>query len=97
MARLNGTLSLKSKGRPIAGTAPSSCDPDYTTADDSALRRSVVVERDGDAFIVRVEPSCLGGLLDRSFAEYKRARGYAGGLRLMHRWPIEDCAAGGAK
>lgn len=98
MPRLQGTLTITSKGRPNAGTAPSSAShTHYITAADSALQRSVIVEPAGDEFSVRVDPPCLGGFFDRSFAEYKRARGYAGGLRLTHRWPIDDRAEGGAK
>lgn len=53
----------------------------------------IVLERDGDGFAVRVQPPLDGHDLDRTSESYKDARGWAGGLRLTHCWPIDDHAA----
>lgn len=95
MARIKGTLALKSEGRPISETAPTSCTADYNDLEQEAPARRVIVEKNGDKFTVRVDPPALALALDSSHPEYKRARGYAGGLRLAHRWPIVDRAAEG--
>lgn len=49
----------------------------------------------GSGFDVSVEPAPADGIeRNREFATIKEARGYASGLRLIHRWPILDQAEG---
>lgn len=100
MARIKGTLALKSEGRPKTETAPisASCTADYNPKDNEVPAQRVIVEKIGEHYRVSVEPPALAAALDMEFTEYKRARGFAGGLRLAYRWPIEDrTQEGGAK
>lgn len=50
----------------------------------------IILKREGEGFAVVVEPPLSGESFDTQRATYKEARGWAGGLRLTHRWPIED-------
>jgi len=58
-------------------------------------RRIIIEYNDGD-FSVRVDPPQPGEDLDRVGLTLKVARGWASGLRLTHRWPIEDRSGDGA-
>lgn len=44
----------------------------------------------GDGIVVTVRPKPDGDDLDAGFPDYKRARGWAGGLRMTHGWRIVD-------
>lgn len=52
--------------------------------------RIIIIEQQDGRFAVRVDPPFEGDDFARTDAEYKAVRGWAGGLRLTHRWPIED-------
>ncbi|WP_230291028.1 hypothetical protein [Croceicoccus sp. Ery5] len=57
--------------------------------------RHVVIGKGADGtYLVTVSPS-LPNHPPMIFNEYRRARGYAGGLRLVHRWAIHDETGGG--
>lgn len=51
---------------------------------------AVIIREGGGGFLVTVEPAPDGFEQPPPFADHKRARGYAGGLRLVHRWKIID-------
>ena len=53
-------------------------------------RRIIIKQVDGQ-FRVCVEPA-LDREATKTFPTYREARGHAGGLRLVNRWPIEDQA-----
>ncbi len=57
--------------------------------------RSIIVTQDGGQFHVCVDPAPDGPDLSGAFPTYRKARGFAGGLRLIHRWPIIDRTCGG--
>lgn len=52
--------------------------------------RRIVIAQAGESFRVCVDPAPDGPDMGDTFPTYRRARGYAGGLRLIHRWPIAD-------
>ncbi len=59
------------------------------------IDRHVVIGKGADStYLVTVSPS-LPNHPPMIFNEYRRARGYAGGLRLVHRWAIHDETGGG--
>jgi hypothetical protein len=47
----------------------------------------------GDGYDVEIVPPLEAGNFDAHFNDYKRARGYAGGLRLTLALPIVDLCA----
>jgi hypothetical protein len=56
--------------------------------------RAVTIGRDDKGlYLVTVSPPCPDHE-PRLFDNYKEARGYAGGLRMVHRWAIQDEAEG---
>ena len=57
--------------------------------------RSIIVTQDGGQFHVCVDPAPDGPDFSDAFPTYRKARGYASGLRLIHRWPIIDRTCGG--
>lgn len=59
--------------------------------------RRIVIKESGGSFHVAVEPAPDGPDLTATFPTYRQARGHAGGLRLVNRWPIIDqtCAGEG--
>lgn len=50
----------------------------------------------GDGFTVRIDPAPEGDSLDMATDDYRRARGWASGLRLTHGWRIRDLVEGKA-
>lgn len=56
--------------------------------------RSIIITQEGEGFAVRVDPAPEGPDLTGSFPTYRTARGHAGGLRMIHRWPIVDQTCG---
>ncbi|WP_150291663.1 hypothetical protein [Sphingobium estronivorans] len=57
--------------------------------------RRIVIAQEGGLFHVRVEPAPDGPDMTGTFHTYRNARGHAGGLRLVHRWPVEDRTCSG--
>lgn len=57
--------------------------------------RSIHITRGNQGFLVTVEPRCTGHE-PQIFETHRKARGYASGLRLCHRWQIVD-ETGGAQ
>lgn len=51
--------------------------------------------RDGGGFAVSVQPPQPGHESPLTFTNYKAARGWAGGLRLVNCWPLVDHSEGG--
>ena len=64
--------------------------PDATIVD----RHVLITGGLNNLFCVTVQPP-LDGHDPQIFDSHKRARGFAGGLRLSHRWPIVDETGGG--
>ena len=56
--------------------------------------RRIVISREAGRFCVRIDPAPDGPDLSGAFATYRIARGHAGGLRMVHRWPIIDQTCG---
>ncbi|ALR22064.1 hypothetical protein [Sphingobium baderi] len=56
--------------------------------------RRIVITQDADQFRVCVDPAPDGPDLTTTFPTYRSARGHAGGLRLVNRWPIIDQTCG---
>ncbi|QQN73625.1 hypothetical protein [Croceicoccus sp. YJ47] len=52
-------------------------------------RHRVVIRDIGGMFQVTVEPEHPAHTPE-TYATYKQARGYAGGLRMVNRWPLQD-------
>lgn len=59
--------------------------------------RRVTITNEGALFRVKVKPPLPEADLDATFADHRAARGHAGGLRLIHRWPIEDLTEEGQR
>lgn len=53
----------------------------------------ILIERDGEGFVVRVDPAPAGPDLSGRYGKHRDAFGFASGLRLAHRWPIVDLAS----
>lgn len=51
---------------------------------------SIVITHDSEGFHVSVEPRPEGADLTSTYPTHRGARGYAGGLRMVNRWPICD-------
>lgn len=51
---------------------------------------SIYIRADGGGYRVTVEPSPEGFTPPDLFDDHKRARGFAGGLRMVHRWRLVD-------
>ncbi len=58
---------------------------------------TIFVRADGDGFVVTVEPAPDGFTPPGPFVDHKRARGYAGGLRMIHCWKLIDETREGAR
>ena len=58
---------------------------------------AIFVRAGGDGFVVTVEPAPDGFTPTGPFADHKSARGFAGGLRLVHRWRLVDETGEGAR
>ena len=54
----------------------------------------IYIRRTDTGFSVTVEPH-QGEACEYSAADHRGAYGFAAGLRMTHRWPIVDQAAGG--
>lgn len=54
----------------------------------------VVIRSEAGLFTVKVEPPLSGHDLNGTFPIWKQARGHAGGIRLVHRLPIQDLTSG---
>lgn len=89
--------------RPLAGgeEARVSIGPDsaafstLTPSDATIVDRHVVITGGlNNLYCVTVQPP-LDGHGPQIFDSHKKARGFAGGLRLSHRWPIVDETGGG--
>lgn len=63
----------------------------------SAADHRILLRRDGAAYTVTIDPPTADHPL-RRFADYRDARGYAGGLRMVKGWIlIDECAAPAAR
>lgn len=56
--------------------------------------RHIALRAAGDGFTVALEPALPGDPAPSIFRTYREARGWAGGLRLVHRVSIVDEATG---
>lgn len=52
--------------------------------------RTILIEADAETIRVTVTPPVEGFDYDQPHADYRAARGYAGGLRMTCGWPILD-------
>ncbi len=57
----------------------------------------IFVRAGGGGYLVAVEPAPDGFVLPDPFVDQKSARGFAGGLRLVHRWRLVDETGEGAQ
>lgn len=59
---------------------------------------TIFIRAGGGGFLVTVEPLPPEGFAPPGpFPDHKRARGFAGGLRMVHRWRLVDETGEGAR
>jgi hypothetical protein len=54
--------------------------------------RRIIITALGEGFRVEIQPPVEGEHLDANLPDYRRARGWAGGLRFTRGWRIHDQA-----
>lgn len=59
----------------------------------TAPDRIITISHCPEGFAVCVTPPVDGDDLDQTFADHRRARGWAGGLRMTRGWRIVDLAS----
>lgn len=90
-----GRAPPRKKGAALASSALPSRNRRHSTAAATAkaeIAPRIIVREEafGACHEVIVENAPPGESLDREFATYRDARGWAGGLRLTRGWPIRD-------